>query len=110
MLRNAINNPKTSIDDMVTVVKKFNVPVVAGTAKLYLLELNPPVMGWEGWEDAKAVYPAGTSVSIFSTVLTDVSVGADQERDMTSAVTSVLARLPGAQLYVLDAVIKHLRK
>jgi hypothetical protein len=43
---------------MVAVIKKFNLPVVAGTVKLFLLELNPPVLGWEAWEDAKAVYPA----------------------------------------------------
>jgi len=60
MLRNAINNSKTSIEDIVNVVRKFNVPVVAGTVKLYLSELNPPVLGWEGWEDAKGVYPSGT--------------------------------------------------
>ncbi|WVF68680.1 hypothetical protein IAT40_003452 [Kwoniella sp. CBS 6097] len=95
MLRNAINNPQIPADDLVTIIKKFNLPIAAGTVKLYLLELNPPVLGWEGWEDAKAVYPA---------------VGADQERDMTSAVTSVLGRLPGSQLYVLDAVIKHFRE
>ena len=59
MLRNAINNPKTSVQDMVNLVKKFNLPVAAGTVKLYLLELNPPLLDWEGWEDAKAVYPAG---------------------------------------------------
>ncbi|KAK8849456.1 hypothetical protein IAR55_004789 [Kwoniella newhampshirensis] len=94
MLRNAINNPHISIEDVISIVKKFNVPVAAGAVKLYLLELNPPVLGWEGWEDAKAVYPA---------------VGADQERDMTSAVTSVLGRLPGSQLFALDAVIKHFR-
>ncbi len=29
---------------------------------------------------------------------------------MTSAVTSVLARLPAVQLYVLDAVVKHLQE
>ncbi|WVQ96215.1 hypothetical protein IAU59_003319 [Kwoniella sp. CBS 9459] len=95
MLRNAINNPQIPVDDMVTIIKKFNLPIAAGIVKLYMLELNPPVLGWEGWEDAKAVYPA---------------VGADQERDMTSAVTSVLGRLPGSQLYVLDAVIKHFRE
>ena len=37
-------------------------------------------------------------------------VGADQERDMTSAVMSVLGRLPGAQLFVLDAIVKHLKE
>nr|XP_019009105.1 GTPase activating protein [Kwoniella pini CBS 10737]OCF47886.1 GTPase activating protein [Kwoniella pini CBS 10737] len=95
MLRNAINNPQIPLDDLITIVKKFNLPIAAGAVKLYLLELNPPVLGWEGWEDAKAVYPA---------------IGADQERDMTSAVSSVLGRLPGSQLYVLDAVIKHFRE
>ncbi|KAK4684344.1 hypothetical protein P7C73_g5840, partial [Tremellales sp. Uapishka_1] len=95
MLRNLINNPQIELQDMVALVKKFNIPVAAGVVKLYLLELSPPVLGWEGWEDAKAVYPA---------------VGADQERDMTSAVTSVLGRLPGAQLFVLDAVVAHLKE
>lgn len=94
MLRNAINNPKIPVDDLISIVKKFNAPVAAGTIKLYLLELNPPVMGWEGWEDAKAVYPA---------------VGADQDVDMTSAVASVLGRLPGSHIFALDAVIKHFR-
>lgn len=94
MLRNAINNPKIPVDDLISIVKKFNAPVTAGTIKLYLLELNPPVMGWEGWEDAKAVYPA---------------VGADQDVDMTSAVASVLGRLPGSHIFALDAVIKHFR-
>ncbi|ODO07026.1 hypothetical protein I350_04393 [Cryptococcus amylolentus CBS 6273] len=94
MLRNAINNPQIAIDDIVSIVKKFNVPVAAGTVKLFLLELNPPVMGWEGWEDAKAVYPA---------------IGADQEVDMTSGVSSVLGRLPASHVYALNAVIKHFR-
>lgn len=58
-LRNAINSPSTSVEDMIGVIKQFNVPIVAGTVKLFLLELNPPVLGWEGWEDSKAVYPAG---------------------------------------------------
>lgn len=83
------------LDDLVSVVKQFNLPIAAGTIKLWLLELNPPVLGWEGWEDAKAIYP---------------SVGADQERDMTSAVTSVLGRLGGIQIFVLDALVGYLRQ
>ncbi|RXK38051.1 hypothetical protein M231_04721 [Tremella mesenterica] len=93
MLRNVLNTPSMSLEAMVEMIKKYNVPVAAGVIKLYMLELNPPVMTWEGWEDARAVYPA---------------VGADQERDMTSALTSVLSRLPSICLYVLEALVKHL--
>jgi hypothetical protein len=60
-LRSAINNPALSVDDVRSIASKFNAPITAGTIKLWLLELNPPVLGWEGWEDAKAVYPAGMS-------------------------------------------------
>lgn len=91
-LRKLINSAQLTTEDMTTIGKRFNAPIIAGAIKLWLLELNPPVLGWEGWEDAKAIYP---------------SVGADQERDMTSAVTSVLARLPGAQLFTLNAIVKE---
>lgn len=39
-----------------------------------------------------------------------VAVGADLERDASNAVTSVLSRLPGSHLFVLDAVVGHFRK
>jgi hypothetical protein len=94
-LRNSLNNPEMSISDLKAIIQKFNLPIAAGVVKLWLLELNPPVMGWEGWEDAKAIYP---------------SVGADQERDMTSAVISVLGRLSGVQIFVLDALVGFLRR
>jgi hypothetical protein len=40
----------------------------------------------------------------------DNAVGADLQRDVSNAVTSVLNRLPGAYLFVLDAVVKHFRQ
>jgi hypothetical protein len=58
VLRNSINDVRLTSEQITEIVKRFNVPVVAGAVKLWLLELNPPVMGWEGWEDAKGVYPA----------------------------------------------------
>lgn len=58
-LRHLINNPLATADDIAVTVQRFNVPVAAGTVKLWLLELNPPIMGSEGWEDAKAIYPSG---------------------------------------------------
>jgi hypothetical protein len=95
MLRAAVNSPMLTADEVATIAKKFNSPIVCGTVKLWLLELNPPVVGWEGWEDAKAVYP---------------SIGADLERDTSSAISSVLARLPASQLYTLNTVIKYFKE
>lgn len=95
MLRAAVNSPMLTADEVATIAKKFNAPIVCGTTKLWLLELNPPVVGWEGWEDAKAVYP---------------SIGADLERDTSSAISSVLARLPASQLYTLNTVIKYFKE
>lgn len=58
MLRNSINDIRLTSEQVSEIAKRFNAPVIAGAIKLWLLELNPPVMGWEGWEDAKGVYPA----------------------------------------------------
>lgn len=58
-LRNSLNHTDLTAQDVAEVCAKFNAPVVAGAVKLYLLELNPPLLGWEGWEDAKAIYPSG---------------------------------------------------
>lgn len=110
VLRNSINDVRLTKEQITEIVKRFNVPVAAGAVKLWLLELNPPVMGWEGWEDAKGIYPASGSSSPFEGAVANPSVGADLERDVSSAVTSVLNRLPGAYLFVLDAVVKHFRQ
>lgn len=58
-LRSSVNSARASAEEVASVAKRFNVPTIASTVKLYLLELDPPVTGWEGWEDAKAVYPSG---------------------------------------------------
>lgn len=58
VLRNSINDVRLTGEQITEIAKRFNAPVIAGAVKLWLLELHPPVMGWEGWEDAKGVYPA----------------------------------------------------
>lgn len=58
VLRNSINDVRLTSEQIAEIAKRFNAPVIAGAIKLWLLELTPPVMGWEGWEDAKGVYPA----------------------------------------------------
>lgn len=70
-MRNSINDVRLTSEQITEIVKRFNVPVAAGAVKLWLLELNPPVMGWEGWEDAKGIYPASKS--------TDVGQGEDTD-------------------------------
>lgn len=109
-MRNSINDVRLSSEQIIEIVKRFNVPVAAGAVKLWLLELNPPVMGWEGWEDAKGIYPASKLVVSKPDDIAYLLVGADLERDVSSAVISVLNRLPGAYLFVLDAIIKHFRQ
>lgn len=110
-LRNMLNDPNLSLETIVEATKGFDLPIAVSVVKLYFLELNPPVLGWEGWEDAKAVYPAGQSRSgSDQEKMADLQpVGADQERDVTSALTSVLGRLPGIQLFVLNTIVKHLK-
>lgn len=60
-LRNSVNDPNMMAEDVKAATLKYNLPTVAGAVKLYLLELNPPVVGWEGWEDVKAIYPNSES-------------------------------------------------
>jgi hypothetical protein len=110
VLRNSINDVRLTSEQIAEIAKRFNAPVIASAVKLWLLELSPPVMGWEGWEDAKGVYPASELCSSTLERKLTFTVGADLERDASSAVTSVLGRLPGSHLFVLDALIGHFRR
>jgi len=40
--------------------EKCDGPVLASTVRLWLLEVNPPVALWEGWDDIKKIYPSCT--------------------------------------------------
>jgi hypothetical protein len=41
------------------VVTKYDAPVLTNAVKLWLLELDPPIALWEGWEDLRRLYPNG---------------------------------------------------
>jgi hypothetical protein len=41
------------------IVTKYDAPVLASAVKLWLLELDPPIALWEGWEDLRRLYPNG---------------------------------------------------
>lgn len=61
-LREALNAQPLDQPIPVTFFEKVDVPVLAGVLKLWLLELNPPVITWEGWEDFRKIYPNSTCV------------------------------------------------
>jgi len=82
-------------------LERFDAPVIAGTIKLWALELDPPLALYEGWEEFRRLYP---------------TVGATaKEHDEESEelrlqnLGAALQRLPRVHLYVLDAIIKHIK-
>jgi hypothetical protein len=56
-LREALNGLPLDQPIPVSFFEKVDVPVLAGVLKLWLLELDPPVVTWEGWEDFRKIYP-----------------------------------------------------
>ena len=41
------------------ILKQYDAPVIASTIKLWLLELDPPLALWEGWQEFRKLYPKG---------------------------------------------------
>ncbi|CDZ97766.1 Rho GTPase activation protein [Phaffia rhodozyma] len=76
---------------------KRDLPAIAATVKLWLLELSPPV--GPDWEEIKVTYP---------------SVGAGSDRPdqalKIEELKAVLSRIPKIKLIVLNGVISHLRQ
>ena len=58
-LREAINTLPPNAHIPSDLLAKYDAPVIASTLKLWLLELNPPIGVWEGWEDVRKIYPTG---------------------------------------------------
>ncbi|KAM6496929.1 hypothetical protein JOM56_007402 [Amanita muscaria] len=76
----------------------YDAPVIANTIKLWLHELDPPLLTYESWEEFRKIYPGvGTKME-----------GEVTEEQRLQNVSSALQRLPKVHLYVLDALIKHL--
>lgn len=80
---------------------KYDAPVLAGCVKLWALELDPPLALWEGWDDIRKLYP-----TVGSAVKAD---GEPSEEQRLQDLQTALQRLPKVHLYVLNALVTHLR-
>jgi hypothetical protein len=58
-LRESLNGVNTDQPIPVELLAKYDAPVIAGTVKLWLLELDPPLTLWEGWDEIRKLYPSG---------------------------------------------------
>ncbi|KAI0272568.1 hypothetical protein BC834DRAFT_857325 [Gloeopeniophorella convolvens] len=96
---NAVPPEQPLPDDIVT---KYDPPVVASAVKLWLLELDPPLALWEGWDDLRRLYPNVGSAS-------KAEKEAASEQEHLDALKAALLRLPKIHLHVLDTVVLHLR-
>ena len=79
------------------VVTRFDAPVLASTVKLWALELDPPLALYEGWEEIRKLYRVKAE-------------GQQTEEEHVQNLGAALQKLPRVHLYVLDAIVKHLKK
>ncbi|KAI9458178.1 hypothetical protein BJY52DRAFT_1270186 [Lactarius psammicola] len=84
------------------IMTNYDPPVLASAVKLWLLELDPPIALWEGWEDLRRLYPNVGSTTKAEKASTD-------EHEHLEALKMALLRLPKIHLYVLDALVVHLK-
>ncbi|KIO24816.1 hypothetical protein M407DRAFT_25778 [Tulasnella calospora MUT 4182] len=101
-LRSSVNSVPFDmpIDD--AIFDNHDPPVIASLVKLWLLELNPPITLWDGWEDVKKLYPA---------VGADVDDGAeDRDQHFEEELKNILIKLPIVGLKVLDLLVSHLKE
>ncbi|PLW41724.1 hypothetical protein PCASD_05652 [Puccinia coronata f. sp. avenae] len=95
-LREALNDPdKSRISN--EQLEACDPPLIAGTVKLWLLELDPPPVHSSRYDDVKAIYPQRADVKAGSV---DVRV---------EVLANLLSKLPKPHLLVIDTVVSHLR-
>ncbi|KAL0953557.1 hypothetical protein HGRIS_004778 [Hohenbuehelia grisea] len=101
-LREALNGVDPGQPIPPELFEKYDAPVIASAVKLWLLELDPPIALWEGWEDIRKLYPAVGQAS-------SEKKEAGEEQHMQD-LSSALLKFPRVHLYVLDTVISHVKK
>ncbi|KAF8845130.1 hypothetical protein BDN67DRAFT_962064 [Paxillus ammoniavirescens] len=100
-LREALNAVPPEHPFSPDMLAKYDAPVLAGCIKLWTLELDPPLALWEGWDDIRKLYPTVGSAG--------KADGEPSEEQHLQDLQAALQRLPKVHLYVLDAVVTHLR-
>lgn len=99
-LRETLNSIPPEKDIPEDIVAKYDAPVLASTIKLWALELDPPLCMYEGWDEFRKLYP---------------TVGAVKEEQPSEEkhiheLQNALQKLPRIHLFVLDAIVKHLKE
>lgn len=119
-LRETLNAVPPMQDIPDDVLAKYDAPVIASAVKLWVLELDPPVGMYEGWDDLRKLYPTGACLmpELLVLLADDVCVVGEVKTEETQAseeqhiqdLQSALQKLPRVHLIVLDAIIKHVKE
>ncbi|KAF8273068.1 hypothetical protein EI94DRAFT_1795447 [Lactarius quietus] len=101
-LRESLNAVPPEQPIPVDIMTNYDPPVLASAVKLWLLELDPPIALWEGWDDLRRLYPNVGSAP-------KAEKGSNDDHEHLEALKMALLRLPKIHLQVLDAVVLHLK-
>lgn len=63
-LRETLNSVPPMQDIPDDTLSKYDAPVIASAVKLWVLELDPPLCMYEGWDELRKLYPIGTKISL----------------------------------------------
>ncbi|KXN86633.1 Rho-GTPase-activating protein 8 [Leucoagaricus sp. SymC.cos] len=102
-LREALNAISPDQPIPAELLTKYDAPIIASTVRLWALELDPPLALYEGWDEFRKLYPSVGSSSAAA------GEGQVVEEQRLQNIASALQRLPRVHLYVLDAIVKHLK-
>ncbi|EEB88730.1 hypothetical protein MPER_13262, partial [Moniliophthora perniciosa FA553] len=80
------------------ILEPYDAPALVATIKLWLLELEPPLVLYEGWDDFRKLYPSMGAALIVK------PEGEDAHEMKIKDLGAALQKLPRVHLYVIDAI------
>jgi hypothetical protein len=63
-LREALNGVDPDQPIPKELLSKYDAPVIASAIRLWVLELDPPLTLWEGYDEIRKLYPSGMFLSV----------------------------------------------